>query len=494
MKTQRPLTISILIVLLLSLCNTQSVWTGITQHWHTSTRPSWIVPPGQTIVEARADPDTVLIHGGLIQAPRFRDTFRWWTGTWAGQVPFYRPLPSLLFWGEWKLYGDWENRYALFPLLFYFLALYQFLRLASDLFVYVRCPWPAIAILLSGLIFIDGLGMFPLRSMTSAAVMVHWKNQVDSVCAVFFFLSLRAYLRVLSHRAPVHRGTRNNAEEAVAPSSVRLTARPPLRALWAALGWYLASCGSKEAGVVLPLLLIGLEAPALLSRQRPQVRAALLRLAPFLTALPLFLLYRTWCLGTAVGFQYGSNGSWRGRLLSSAFGPVSASAVMRQWPTLALCVVLAVLLWNVRTFWVHRKQEKPFPVGRSMALLSVLILGLILVNLPPAEPGASLIARVGGALLSYFVGDYVRSAFILSVFLVGAASGVSRCPLLAGVGYLWVLLELVMLAMSPSPPHRYYLLEGGYALWIGGGLAIFASEFAPTRLLPDRPIKSDTDE
>ncbi len=128
-----------------------------------------------------------------------------------------------------------------------------------------------------------------------------------------------------------------------------------------------------------------------------------------------------------------------------------------------------------------------------MALLSVLILGLIVINLPPAEPGASLTARVGAALLSYFVGDYVRSAFILAVFLVGAASGVSRCPLLAGVGYVWVLLELVMLAMSPSPPHRYYLLEGGYALWIGGGLAIFASEFAPARFLPDRPIKRDTD-
>ena len=120
---------------------------------------------------------------------------------------------------------------------------------------------------------------------------------------------------------------------------------------WAALTWYLASCASKEAGVILPLL-VALEVPALLSHQRQQVCAALMRLAPLLAALPLFLLYRTWCLGTAVGFP------------------------------------------------------------------------------------------------------------------------------LAGVGYLWVLLELVMLAMSPSPAHRYYLLEGGYALWIGGGLVIFANEFA----------------
>ena len=468
MKAQRLILLSTLIVLLLSLWNTQAVWTGIAQNWNAPRRLSWVVPPGKTIVTAGADPDTILIHGGLLQAPRFRDTFRWWTGTWAGQVPFYRPLPSLLFWGEWKFYGNWENRYTVFSFLLYFLALYQFLRLASDLFVYVRCPWPAFALLLCGLIFTGGLGMFPLRPATISTVIGYWKNQPDILCALFFFLSLRAYLRVLSTLA-----LNSHETQPTIPSTI------PSRALWTALIWYLASCASKEAGVVLPLLLIALEAPVLLSRQRPQIRAALVRLAPFLTALPLFLLYRTWCLGTAVGFQYGSNGSWPARLISSAFGPVSAAVVMQQWPDLALCPLLSVLLWNVRAFWVHKRKATQIAVWRFLALFSVSIAGLVALKLPPAEPGMSLSVRMASALLSYFIGDYFRSACVLTVFLVGAVSGLRTRPLLAGVGYLWVLLELVMLAMSPSPAHRYYLLEGGYALWIGGGLAIFASGFVP---------------
>jgi hypothetical protein len=204
-----------------------------------------------------------------------------------------------------------------------------------------------------------------------------------------------------------------------------------------------------------------------------------MRLAPLVAALPLFLLYRTRCLGTAVGFQYGSNGSWRWRLLSSVFGPVSASAVMRQWPTLALCLMMCILLWNVRAFWIQRKSGTPRPIWRSLAFCGVLIAVPIALNLPPPEPGLLLSERIAATLLSLLSPDNLRDAFIQAVFVMGVVSSLRSRPLLAGVGYLWVLLELVLLAMSPGPPHRYYLLESGYALWIGGGLAIFLSEFWP---------------
>lgn len=357
MRRQNFLVLSLVTVLLLSLWNTQPLWTGIAERWNTFTRPSWIVLPGQTVTESGADPDTILIHEGLLKAPHFSDTLRWWTGTWAGQVKFYRPLPSLLFWAEWKLYGDWENRYALFPLLFYFLALYQFLRLMADFLIFIRCPLPAVALLLGGLIFTNGWGMFPLRSMTNGTIMGYWKNQPDTLCALFFFLSLRAYLRLLPQSTPqkANDAKEKNRTEANDLSSTSLSFLNH-RYLWAALALYLAACASKESGVVLPLLLIGLEWSQL--RSEPRLRQeAIRRLTPFFVALPLFLLFRTWCLGTSLGFRDGSNGSWLFRTVSSALGPISAAAVLQQWSNLVLGVLFAFFLWKGRVLWVIKKRR-----------------------------------------------------------------------------------------------------------------------------------------
>lgn len=79
----------------------------------------------------------------------------------------------------------------------------------------------------------------------------------------------------------------------------------------------------------------------------------------------------------------------------------------------------------------------------------------------------------------YFDAKYAEQSLFIALFIVGAASGIIHRPALARVGYLWVLLQLTTVAISPGPAHRYYLLEGGYALWIGGGLALFISGFAP---------------
>ena len=497
MKVSRSLILPVLFVLLLSLWKTLPLWERIHREWNLPPHPTWVVPPGKTIMEARADPDTILIHSGLLKAPRFQDTFRWWTGTWAGQVPFYRPLPSLLFWCEWKRYGDYENRYAIFPLLFYFLALCGFLCLSVTLFVYVRLSFPAFATLICGLIFTNGLGMFPLRDSANGMVMDAWKNQPDSLCALFFFLSFTAYLRLLllpESFAKEGQKTQTKTEEENSLSPLqflfRRFARPSL--LWTALALYLASCASKEAGVILPLLLIALEAPSLLSRQRERVSAAVRRLTPFLIALPIFLLYRAWCLGTMVGFQYGSNGSWGWRVLSSAFGPVSTFAVNRQWATVALSGVLTVIFLKAPALLKNRNVKTKRPLWHSLALLGGVIAGLIALNLSSFDPEQSFIERIVPAFLMYFIGGSLQNAFVGAIFAVGAITGLRKCPLLALFGYGWVLLELVLLSLSPSPPHRYYLLEGGYALWIGGGLTIFAGQFAPLRQTTARADKTNS--
>ncbi len=56
------------------------------------------------------DIDWGLLNGGLAQIHDFQDTGRWWTSTWCGQVPFWRPLTSYALWAEWLL---WPKEYLL---------------------------------------------------------------------------------------------------------------------------------------------------------------------------------------------------------------------------------------------------------------------------------------------------------------------------------------------------------------------------------------------
>ena len=56
------------------------------------------------------DIDWSYLNRGLDQIHRFRDTGRWWTGTWCGVVPFWRPLTSYVFWGERLL---WPKEFLL---------------------------------------------------------------------------------------------------------------------------------------------------------------------------------------------------------------------------------------------------------------------------------------------------------------------------------------------------------------------------------------------
>jgi|GEM_PF-2571194 len=50
------------------------------------------------------------LNHGLDKIHSFRDTLRWWTGTWCGEVPFWRPLSSYVFLGMRLI---WDKDYLL---------------------------------------------------------------------------------------------------------------------------------------------------------------------------------------------------------------------------------------------------------------------------------------------------------------------------------------------------------------------------------------------
>ncbi|MBI3261254.1 hypothetical protein HYZ64_02690, partial [Candidatus Berkelbacteria bacterium] len=49
--------------------------------------------------------DENLIFEGLEPAKTVQDTFRWYVGRWCGQIPFFRPITSQLFWLEYRIFG-----------------------------------------------------------------------------------------------------------------------------------------------------------------------------------------------------------------------------------------------------------------------------------------------------------------------------------------------------------------------------------------------------
>jgi hypothetical protein len=221
---------------------------------------------------------------------------------------FYRPISSYAFWIDWKLFGNHEPRYTLLAIVFHVTAVWQFTLLSFTLFRYFHIPKPGTSSLISGLFFVDGLYALSTRQQTNLMVFEHWKNMPESLVTLFFCLSLTAYVNRLTLQE-----SDLPAPKAILNKSARLLrdSAPVL--------WYLASSASKEAGILLPFLLIPLELPNLTRGGQDRIRA-LKRLTPVMAALPLFVLIRELFLGMSTGYTYGSNGSWVGRITDILLG------------------------------------------------------------------------------------------------------------------------------------------------------------------------------
>ena len=386
------------------------------------------------------DLDTALIHDGLVRAPHFTDTLKWWVGPWvaAPVVPFYRPLSSLLFWLEWKAFGGAEWLYLFPTILAHVLATVLFAELAVRLAERYRVPVPALVGIVAACSFTGLVELMGLRYPTVLPIFRLWKNQPDSCATMCACLSLMAYLR---------------------------SAHEP-RSILACIGWYLAACGFKEVAVPLVALPVALEGAALLRRDVPAWR----RVGLLLGCAGVFILFRSAVLhGT--GYTYGSNRAWLSRSLTHGLGPLGA-LMLRQWLGLAVVCWCALLFFLTRHLQ-RRQQGRPriwLPVG--MAVLAVLGAGAVGMAWEQLNP-----AGQGGALS-------MQERWLIGMFDVLASNELTwmaQILVLAGSVWLvwrrdrwlllfclaWVELLLLPLLFSPGPPHRYYLPEAGFSLLLG---------------------------
>ena len=145
--------------------------------------------------EWHRDYDLMLIHDGLEDVPRLGDTWRWWTGTWVGQVPFWRPLTSYAFWLQWRLFG-WEHRA-------YWHYTQAGLHVAACICLFLVLesvtggPWAGLVMLLVANIGQVWFGsqLYLPRGAVPCNLVVHWKDQPDQWMAVCLFLSALCALR-----------------------------------------------------------------------------------------------------------------------------------------------------------------------------------------------------------------------------------------------------------------------------------------------------------
>lgn len=416
--------------------------------------PMWQARYGGPPSWQTTDIDTGLIHDGLVQAPHFVDTLQWWVGRWVGEVPFYRPLTSYVFWIEWKLFGDQEWWYAIPTFGAHVLATLLAAALAYRLAERWRVAWPALVAVSMAAIF-TGITR-DYRMNVVAMVAGQWKNQPDSLAASFCFLSLLAYLR----------------------GQDRGRAWPG-----AATAYYLAACCFKEIAVPLPLVCAALE---LAGPREGGWRRSLTRAGLVAVSGACFLAVRQWAI-EGTGYTYGSNTRWFDRTLLELLGPLSSAIPGGLWLG---CVAgfyacaLGVLWWRARPWWTARKW------GGTMAAISTLLLftaGASVLAIFFERPesaeywrNSSWGVQFAQSLLIYQNPTHSSSVSGV-IYMVAAAWALwKRSRPALWIAPLWTLAFLAPLMMSPGPSHRYYLPQFGYALFDALGCAALLAAVSPT--------------
>ena len=418
--------------------------------WNTPTVPTWVGPlPGhQKYMERACDIDTRLIHDEFLKTPTLKETLRWWTGTWVGSVPFYRPLTSYVFWAQWRLWGDdHESRYNVVAGLLHIAAVLCLVRLAYRLFVHFSVPRPDLGALMVCVLFTQDSIFLLWQTSITGEVCSLWKNQPDALTLAFFSLCLLAYLRQKQE---------DNANAAPLPTTLWRKIAPTV--------FYIMVCLTKEAAIFLPALLLLLEADVL--RSGPGVlRRAFFRLVPLWITLAVYLVIRTLALRQIVGYQYGSNDAWTFRLATHFLGRVSTTVFTGQWAEVSL--TLAIFAFGtILARTIHRPLLAL--TGTGGIVFALACAGSWLVH---QEDGSGWNPAIG--LIFVFGGTTAVNALADAIVILWTIAAFRYRPHFAIVTYAWVALSLTITLFSPSVLHRYYLVHAGFAiLWMGGALLL----------------------
>ena len=260
------------------------------------------------------------LNGGLEKVHSFKETASWWTGTWCGLVPFWRPLTSYVFWTEKLL---WPKEFMLPRQIISVILHLIFVGLGASLvWGLTRRRW---LVLLTIWLF-AGIRPYPISA---------------------FFDNLRPVADVLSDP--------KNIPDPLAGIAIMASLILLSKGRWiASLAMAVISVGFKELGFTTwPLALVVL---AWMNRARITAAGYLIssikknRLPIATWALALGLMVLVHFLAVGYGYNCGSNRAWFWRAAAYFGGPPGAELVVRSVIpvfTAALLFASVMVLWRM---------------------------------------------------------------------------------------------------------------------------------------------------
>jgi hypothetical protein len=343
------------------------------------------------------------------ETPHFSDTLAWWHGPWGQKYrPFYRPIPSTLYWTQYQIFGvNARFQFELILLAWHLVAVIVAWRFLSELMglragTLAAGTWAAL--------FAEWFQL-----MTPEAALYRWKDNVESWHAIPYLLSLLCFLKFL-------RGGPKRLQ------SLSL------------LLFFVAIC-MKEMAYTLPLMLL------LLLWHEEKWRSHWRAVLPFFALATLMFCFRYWAIG-GMGFRMGTNEHWWARLLYDQFGSAFARMVRLDFLPLSVCCAL-LALWNLRQ--------------RKVAWSALFFIAMGLCWMVTARNAAMSVSEVVSRLLVEREWQEIPLLGVMLFFWW-------RCWVkrekhqLFGVG--WAFISYLPLMSGPNTAHIYYFPSLGWAVWL----------------------------
>lgn len=273
------------------------------------------------VADLRGNVDWGYLNRGLERIHSFRDTARWWTGTWCGEVPFWRPLTSYVFWAMRLL---WPPEHML-PRQIVAVALHLCFTAIAGVFLwrFTRRPW----LTLVAVWLFAGLRLWPVSPFFGNAasvgdVLTDPKNFPDPLVGICILASL---LFTVSGRWIAGLIA---AAVSVAVKEIGFTTWP-LAVI--ALAWVHRDRVLAAGG---------------LSYAISGIRRNRLPVTVWLVVLALLIVVHYRAVG--IGYNCGTNGAWFWRALAYFGGPIGAELVTRDFSPPAVAALLFAAIMGFR--------------------------------------------------------------------------------------------------------------------------------------------------
>jgi hypothetical protein len=387
------------------------------------TAPLSLLPDRQGADLRTHDADTHYFFYAWEETPSFQDTLKWWHGPWGQKFrPFYRPIPSLLFWTQYKIFGiNGALPFHVLVLLWHLIALLFIWRFLVDLLglrdgTLATCLWGA------------SVGHH-LEWMAPRYALYNWKDNVESWHALAFTACLWAFLRFLKTE----------------------------KQRWqvAALLLFLIALCVKEMAYIAPFVML------LLCWHQQKLQGKWRAVLPFFAVAGIMFFFRLWALGS-MGFRMSGNRSWKFRALNENLGGAFTRILNGD------CLMLSLIVATVGLWWLRRWRRAPLEsrqheFTKVMLLLatsiSLLFYTSYKTDIPWDETASRILVENEWIILSLLV----PMLFFWYRFFLNR----NRHQIF---GALFALAVYAPLTSGANTAHIYYYPAVGWSIWLAYGL------------------------